>query len=161
MSKFKVGDRVRLIKQDSCRVPVGTTAILIDERSNGYWIMQLDNGKEPSGHTQSEKDFELVSPGLQGYQFDTIITDEINNNEEDTMSIQNDIINQNLSDNQEYLLRKGVIDPAGGVASLATLLQVLLALNEDAVVKYMKEAEAKAADRLAGLVDEVTPTTGN
>lgn len=147
MSKFKVGDRVRILKSDGCDIPVGSLATLTEEYTS-YWTMTMDDPALHNGsyHTQPESDFELVT--------------EDNNNEEDTMSIQTDIINQNLSDNQEYLIRKGVTTPDGNVVSTATLLQVLLAMNEDAVVKFMKEAEAKAGARRKGTVDEVTPTNG-
>lgn len=146
MSKFKVGDLVRIVPDPSYGYPIFTDILLYD---NGLVTALKEGGG--NGHLY---EIHWDNKPKRWFHEDWLeLVTEDNNNEEDTMSIQNDIINQNLSDNQEYLLRKGVIDPAGGVASLATLLQVLLAMNEDAVVKYMKEAEAKAEARKAATGD--------
>jgi hypothetical protein len=67
--------------------------------------------------------------------------------EESTLSIQTDLININLSDNKEYLMRKGIIVGDGRLSDSATFLQWMLAENEDAFVKALKDAEAKRLTR--------------
>lgn len=151
MSKFKVGDRVRT--NASWITSYGSKPPFYD---SGLVTALRDGGRVCEIHWHNESERSFHEDWLE------LVTKD-NNNEEDTMSIQNDIINQNLSDNQEYLLRKGVTAPDGSIIGCSpTLMQVLLAMNEDAVVKYMKEAEAKAAARKAATGDS-TPTgnTGN
>lgn len=53
----------------------------------------------------------------------------------------------NLTDNQEYLIRKGVITKEGTVYSAEVLLQHYLSANEDQIVKDLKAAELKAEQR--------------
>lgn len=151
MSSFKVGDMVRVVRravEDAGWVPSMEQSLA--ERQ----VLQVEavcgkSTKLANGWWYHSNDLEPVGIHVTN-----------NNQENDSMSIQNDIINQNLTDNQEYLRRKGVVGTDGSVSSSSDLLQVLLAMNEDAVVSYMKAAEAKAKARLKGTVDQETPTVG-
>lgn len=77
--------------------------------------------------------------------------------EESTLSIQTDLINTNVSDNKEYLMRKGIIMADGRVSDSTTFLQWMLAENEDAFVKALKDAEAKRLTREEAVKATETP----
>ncbi len=53
---YAPGDRVRIIKSDSCGIPIGTIATLTDHISPN-WLMDCPT---ETGHTQGEHDFEPV-----------------------------------------------------------------------------------------------------
>lgn len=63
------------------------------------------------------------------------------------MSIQNDLVNQNLTDADQYLRRVGIVSLDGTIMESYALLQDYLIENKDAIVARFQAAEAKALAR--------------
>lgn len=133
--KFKVGDMVRIVAQDT---PVDNLVLgkfgEINRISNSdtYWVLLNVPGYESSSWYFSDWQLDLV----------TI------NKEDNNMSVVNEVADLDLSENEQLLRKHGLKNECGKPTNegVAVLNELLFKENEDKIVELLKKLEKKQKD---------------
>jgi hypothetical protein len=164
-AKFKLGDKVRVTVKSPNDwhegLDVGLVGVVGREDNDAPtsprpWVNFLTQPSNGEGFRQPVWQDHLELVGAEAPELSTTI------NEDSQMSIQADLVNQNLSDDDAYLQAKGIISTTGAVNDTYALLQDYLGQNKSAIVARLQAAEAKSVARrklIEAMAEGETPTT--